>query len=112
MPAGKTKAKSKLLATAAPRVRRHHLDRRADQIAAVAPGADDELLNTTAVAVWLGCSTQWLEIGRSKGPTGGYGPRFTRVSERCIRYKRGDVLAWLKKRTFNSTAEYSKAVSS
>jgi predicted DNA-binding transcriptional regulator AlpA len=83
--------------------RRHHLDRRADQIATV-PGSDDELLNTSDVAEWLGLSTQWLEIGRCKK----YGPKFLVVSSRVIRYRRGDVRAWLKQRTHASTSEYRR----
>lgn len=67
--------------------RHHHLDRRADKIAAADVGADDELLDTRAVADWLSVSVQWLEIGRSKN----YGPEFKRVGPRVIRYQRGDV---------------------
>jgi predicted DNA-binding transcriptional regulator AlpA len=91
--------------TAAARVAgpvRHHLDRRASAIVAADVGADDELLTTRQTADWLGVSTQWLEIGRGKN----YGPKFTRVSSRVIRYRRGDVLKWLKTRTHSNTAEY------
>ena len=53
---------------------RHHLDRRAADLAqeGAAAGEPDDLLTTTEVAEWLGLSTQWLEIGRSRG----YGPKF------------------------------------
>lgn len=86
--------------------RHHHLDRRADKIAAADAGkADDDLLDTRAVADWLSVSVQWLEIGRSKN----YGPEFTRVGPRVIRYRRADVLTWLKARTHASTAEYASA---
>jgi predicted DNA-binding transcriptional regulator AlpA len=83
---------------------RHHLDRRASDLAQVgaAAGDADELLNTSAVARWLGLSTPFLEIGRSRG----YGPRFVRLSTRRIRYRRSDVLAWLAERTHAATAEY------
>jgi predicted DNA-binding transcriptional regulator AlpA len=84
--------------------RSHHIDRRADAIVAVDVGADDELLSTQAVANWLGVSTQWLEIGRHHG----YGPKFQTISQRCIRYRRGDVIEWLKARTYASTAEYGR----
>jgi hypothetical protein len=84
--------------------RRHHIDRRADKIIAdSAAEADDDLLSTGAVADWLCVSTQFLEIGRSKN----YGPRFVRIGPRTIMYRRGDVLAWLKQRTFGGTAEYA-----
>jgi predicted DNA-binding transcriptional regulator AlpA len=81
----------------------HHLDRRADRIVAEGVGDDDELLSTREVADWLAVSTQWLEIGRSKN----YGPQFTRVGPRVIRYARGNVRKWLKTRTHASTAEYT-----
>jgi hypothetical protein len=67
---------------------RHHIDRRADDIVGADVGADDELLSTQAVAAWLGVSMQFLEIGRHKG----YGPSFKKISSRCARYRRGDVL--------------------
>ena len=82
---------------------KHHLDQRADRIAGEDVGADDDLLTTRQVADWLGVSTQWVEIGRSKN----YGPPFKRLTARSIRYLRGDVLKWLKTRTHASTAEYA-----
>jgi predicted DNA-binding transcriptional regulator AlpA len=87
--------------------RSHHIDRRAARIVAAADdSADnhDDLLTTEAAADWLGVSKQFLEIARSKN----YGPRFVRVGPRTIMYSRGDVLAWLKTRTFSSTAEYQR----
>jgi predicted DNA-binding transcriptional regulator AlpA len=82
--------------------RKHHLDRRADSIVATNTGAEDELLSTSEVAEWLAVSTQWLEIGRCKK----YGPEFTRISPRIVRYRRSDVLKWLRERVHASTAEY------
>jgi hypothetical protein len=85
--------------------RRHHIDRRAEKIIAdSADNAADDLLTTGAVADWLCVSTQFLEIGRSKD----YGPHFVRIGPRTILYRRGDVLAWLKERTFSGTAEYAR----
>ncbi len=81
--------------------RRHHLDRRAAEIKAAASGADDELLSTVQTAAWLGCSTQWLTIGRHRG----YGPPHEKLSHRMVRYRRGVVRAWLDTRTRASTAE-------
>ena len=86
------------------RTGRHHIDRRAAKLADEDAGADDELLTTREVADWLGVSTQWVEIGRSKN----YGPEFVRIGPRVISYRRGDVLKWLKARTHASTAEYSR----
>jgi hypothetical protein len=81
----------------------HHIDRRADQIIAVGAGAADDLLDTRQLADWLGVSTQWVEIGRSKN----YGPPFKRLAARTVRYMRGDVWKYLKARTHASTAEYT-----
>jgi predicted DNA-binding transcriptional regulator AlpA len=81
---------------------RHHIDRRAPAIIATNVGAADELLTTHAVSDWIGTSTQWLEIGRSRG----YGPPFVRIGPRQIRYRRADVLAWLRERTHARTSEY------
>jgi hypothetical protein len=83
---------------------KHHIDRRADAIIGADIGADDELMTTKAAAAWLGISIQFLEIGRSRG----YGPKFQKISHRCVRYRRGDILKWLKTRTYASTAEYGR----
>ena len=79
---------------------KHHLDKRVESLIAVAAAADDEdLLDTNAVAKWIGTTPQWLSIGR----TNGYGPRFIKVSKRRVIYRRGDVRAWLRERTFASS---------
>lgn len=83
----------------------HHLDRRADDIAARGQGDADDLMSTIQVAAWLGVSPQFLEIGRSRG----YGPRFVRLTPRRTRYRREDVIAWLRSRTHASTAEYTRS---
>jgi predicted DNA-binding transcriptional regulator AlpA len=85
---------------------RHHLDRRAETLVASTAGDPDELLTTRETSDWIGNSTQWLEIGRHRG----YGPPYVRVSPRCIRYRRGDVLDWLRQRTHARTAEYARKV--
>jgi hypothetical protein len=84
---------------------RHHLDKRAATIVQAAADTDgDDLLTTREVANWLQCSDQFLEIGRHKG----YGPPFQKISERMIRYKRRDVIAWLEERRHKCTSEYSE----
>jgi hypothetical protein len=84
---------------------RHHLDRRAlDLIELANKDTDDELMATLPVAVWLGVSPEWLEIGRS---TGRWGPPYLRLSPRRIRYHRGSVKKWLLERAHRSTAEYA-----
>jgi predicted DNA-binding transcriptional regulator AlpA len=85
---------------------RHHLDSRADQLAEQGNGNSDDLLNTVEVAAWLGVSIQFVEIGRHRG----YGPKFTRVGPRVVRYRRQDVISWLTERVHASTAEYEASL--
>jgi hypothetical protein len=80
---------------------RHHLDRRACQLMDADDGQSDDLLSTRELAAWLGVSTQFLEIGRSKK----YGPKFVSISPRRIRYRRRDVLLWLDERTRSCTGD-------
>ena len=82
--------------------RNFHLSKRAPALIAAGAGDDDDLLTTNQVADWLGISPQFLSIGRSEG----YGPKFVRVTERRVLYRREDVIAWLKARTHSSTSEY------
>jgi predicted DNA-binding transcriptional regulator AlpA len=80
----------------------HHIDKRADAILTATTGTDDDLLTTPETAAWLGCSTQWLEIGRNKG----FGPPYQRLAARMIRYRRGAVREWLEERSHHRTSEY------
>jgi hypothetical protein len=81
---------------------RLQLDKRAGKLAAE-EGSDDELLNTTALAEWLGVSVQWCEISRHKN----VGPPFQLIGS-LIRYRRGSVKAWLREREHRCTSEYMK----
>ena len=81
---------------------RHHIDRRAAALAAAPAGSDDELLATRDMARWLGCSVQWLTIGRHKG----YGPPYSRIAKKMIRYRVGDARRWLAARAHTRTNEY------
>ena len=83
---------------------RHHLDRRAAELAAQGAGDDDDLLSTSELAEWLGVSTQWLEIGRTRK----YGPAYVLIAPRRVRYLRSAVRRWLQERTYRCTAEYAE----
>jgi hypothetical protein len=84
--------------------RRLHLDKRAEGLVAVVPeGSDDTLLTTIQVAGWFGVTPQWVELARAKG----YGPPFTRIAPQAIRYKRSDVIAWLKEREHKCISDYA-----
>jgi hypothetical protein len=82
--------------------KRHHIDRRVDQVIADSTGSDDDLLTTAELAEWFGVSVEWLEIGRTKK----YGPKFVKLSPRMVRYMRGDSKVWLNERRFSNTGEY------
>lgn len=83
--------------------RQVRLAARAYALADAGRGHPDDLLTTEEVAAWMGTSDQFVELGRLKG----YGPPYKRLSPRVVRYKRSDVLKWLKSHTHTSTAEYA-----
>ena len=70
-----------------------HLDRRAASLLAVeAPG--DYLLTTDELAAWLAVHPVTVKRWRRQG----VGPRGLRAGLRALRFKKSDVLAWLKER--------------
>jgi hypothetical protein len=90
--------------TTSPKTQRRKIDKTAEIKITDAPeGGDDALLSTASTAVWLGVSTQWLEIGRSKG----FGPKFTKVTSRLVKYRKGDIIEYLRSRVVTPTAEVS-----
>jgi len=60
------------------------------------------LLNEVEAAAFLGISPRALQKWRVNGR----GPEFLRLSSRCIRYSRANLLGWLKARVCRNTAEY------
>jgi hypothetical protein len=82
-----------------------HIDRRAEELA-LNPGDGDDLLTTKALALWLGVSEQWLNIGRHKS----YGPPYVKIGH-LVRYSRRAVRSWLLERSFASTDAYSDRTS-
>lgn len=81
--------------TPPPDLKRYHLDKRAALLLTLAEGSEpDQMLTTLEAAAFLGCSVQFLEIGRVSG----YGPPCTRITPRMVRYQRRSLLAWLKQR--------------
>ena len=59
----------------------------------------DELLSTKQLAEWLGQSTAAIESWRSSGE----GPPYIRIVK-TVRYRRGDVQAWLDANRFEHVA--------
>ncbi len=62
----------------------------------------DLLLDTTSAAVVVDCPPQSLVTLRSKGG----GPAYLRITPRRIRYRAGDLYAWLEANRHRSTSEY------
>lgn len=83
---------------------RHHIDRRAADLLAEATGDMTDLLTTSELSEWTGLSTQFFEIGRSRG----FGPKFVRLSTRRVRYLRSSIMDWLREREHQHTAEYDR----
>ena len=80
---------------------RLRLDKRADQLIAQGEGEADETLTPSELAAYLKVSIPWLSNAR----VGGYGPKYLVLDGQTIRYRKEDVLGWLKERTYKSTAE-------
>lgn len=64
----------------------------------------DALLDEAQAAQFLGVSPRALQAWRSRG---GELP-FVKISSRCIRYRRRDLVAWTEARLRSSTSQASK----
>jgi phage terminase Nu1 subunit (DNA packaging protein) len=64
-----------------------------------------EILNEKQAADYLGVTARALQAWRYRGG----GPRFIRISARCIRYRQDDLEQWLSERMANTTAEKTEA---
>ena len=64
--------------------------------------ATPTLLCEKEVAKLLGQSIKTLQKWRVQGE----GPPFIRMSPRAIRYRRGDIDAWINRNVHNSTSEF------
>jgi|GEM_PF-4118383 excisionase family DNA binding protein len=72
-----------------------HLDRRADNLAVLAIDASaDTLLTTDELAAWLGVHPFSVKRWRRMG----VGPRGIRTGLRALRFRKSDVLDWLRQR--------------
>jgi predicted DNA-binding transcriptional regulator AlpA len=63
----------------------------------------DALLDEVQAAQFLNVSTRCLQAWRQRGG----GPRFVRISSRCLRYRRRDLLTWSEERLARSTSDTS-----
>lgn len=65
----------------------------------------DDMLNEQALCDWLGFTLAWARSCRLRGT----GPKFIRIGTR-VRYRRGDVQAWLDSQTYISTTRKAEPV--
>ena len=59
------------------------------------------LIDEKVAADFLGVTSRTMQLMRQRGG----GPRFMRLSARCIRYTRADLKAWADERLRTSTAD-------
>ena len=62
---------------------------------------DEPLMRQEDAARMLGLTPRALEAWRHKGD----GPKFIRISHRCVRYRRSDLLKWIAERERISTSD-------
>ena len=65
------------------------------------PSTKEKFLTEKEVATQLSVTTRCLQAWRYRGG----GPKYIRISARCVRYRPEDVRAWIEERTFNNTSE-------
>ncbi len=73
----------------------------------VQPDYWDGLIDEQAAATFLDLTARTLQGWRYKGG----GPRYIRVSARCIRYRRADLREWAEARLRTSTSDQGTEVS-
>ena len=71
------------------------------------PGYWHSLINEDETAEFLGLNARTLQAMRQKGG----GPRFVKISARCIRYRRTDLKAWAEARMRTSTSDPGQGAS-
>ncbi len=59
------------------------------------------LINERAAGDFLGLTDRTMQLMRQRGG----GPRFSRLSARCVRYRRADLRKWAEDRMRSSTAD-------
>ncbi len=66
------------------------------------PDADPEsLITEKGVAEFLGVGTRTIQKWRCSGA----GPKFVKISSRCIRYRRADLIAFVNEHRRSNTIE-------
>lgn len=65
------------------------------------PQDPEALLTETQASLLSGLSIRWYQKKRQVGG----GPKFVRISSRCVRYRRKDLLAYFEERLATSTSD-------
>lgn len=65
------------------------------------PSPSEALLDERRAAAYLSVSPRTLRNWRTRGG----GPKFVKVSARCIRYRVKDLAEWTERRTRRSTSD-------
>ena len=64
----------------------------------------ESLLTEKDAADFLDLTTRCLQAWRYRGR----GPRFVKISSRCIRYRRGDLLDWVQEKLRSDTSQITE----
>ena len=72
----------------------------------VAKDTNDALLTEREAADFLGVTARCLQAWRYRGG----GPKFVRISSRCIRYRKSDLVEWVEERLRSSTSDVGRGV--
>jgi len=65
------------------------------------PPDPESLMNETAGGIFLGVTRRAMQQWRLKGT----GPKYIRISSRCVRYRRRDLIAFADERLRSSTSD-------
>lgn len=69
------------------------------------PGYWNSLIDESVAGDFLGLSARTMQAMRQRGG----GPKYVRISARCIRYRRRDLRAWFEGRLRSSTSDTGAA---
>ena len=65
------------------------------------PPLPSTLLTAAQAAEFLNLTPRFLEMRRFRGG----GPKYVRISSRCVRYLQADLMAWIEARRRSSTSD-------
>lgn len=69
------------------------------------PSDDDALLNEEQTAAFIGVTRRAMQAWRLSGQ----GPQYIKISSRCIRYRKRELVTWSENRLQTSTSQEVQA---